>query len=87
MVFFKSYMHVSRGSFDEDITTNYTSAPTPASTSPTSLGPITRAHAHRLTHQVSSLLSLDASYLDNGDTCTLILLRNNGLDQKRRAIA
>jgi hypothetical protein len=73
--------------FDEDITTNDTSTPTPASTSPAPLGPITRARAHRLTHHVSSLLSSGASYLDNGDTCTLVLLRNNGLDQKGRNIA
>jgi hypothetical protein len=72
---------------DEDITTNNTSTPTLASTSPTPLGPITRARARQLTHQVSSLLSLGASYLDNGDTCTLVLLRNNGLDQKGRGIA
>jgi hypothetical protein len=71
---------------DEDIATNDTSTPTPVSTSTTPLGPITRAHAHRLTHQVSSLLSLGSSYLDNGDTCTLVLLRNNGLDQKGRGI-
>jgi hypothetical protein len=62
---------------DEDITTNDTSTPTPASTSPTPLGPITRARAHQLTHQVSLLLSSGASYLDK-----LVLLRTNGLDQK-----
>jgi hypothetical protein len=72
---------------NEDITTNDASTPTPASTLPTPLDPITRARAHRLTHQVSSLLSLGASYLENGDTCTLVLLRNNGLDQKGRGIA
>jgi hypothetical protein len=66
--------------------TNDTSTPTPVSTSTTPLGPVTRACAHRLTHQVSSLLSSDSSYLDNGDTCTLVLLRNNGLDQKGRGI-
>jgi hypothetical protein len=32
-------------------------------------------------------LSSGSSYLDNGDTCTLVLLRNNGLDQKGRGIA
>jgi hypothetical protein len=64
-----------------------TSTPTPVSTSPTPLGPITRARAHRLTHQVSSLLSSGSLYLDNGDTCSLVLLKNNGLDQKGRDIA
>jgi hypothetical protein len=72
---------------DEDITTNDTSIPTAASTSPTPLGPVTGTRARRLTHQISSLLNSSASYLDNGDTCTLILLRNNGLDQKGRGIA
>jgi hypothetical protein len=72
---------------DEDIATNDTSTPTPVSTSTTPLGPITRDRAHRLTHQVSSLLSSSSSYLENGDTCTLVLLRNNGLDQKGRGIA
>jgi hypothetical protein len=72
---------------DEDIATNDTSTPTPVSTSTTPLGPITRARARWLTHQVSSLLRSDSSYLDNGDTCTLVLLRNNGLEQKGRAIA
>jgi hypothetical protein len=72
---------------DEDIATNDTSTPTPVSTSTTPLGPITRARARRLTHQVSSLLSSGSSYLENGDTCTLVLLRNNGLDQKGRGIA
>jgi hypothetical protein len=43
--------------FDEDITTNDTSTPTPVSTSTTPLDPITRARARRLTHQVNSLLS------------------------------
>jgi hypothetical protein len=42
---------------DEDIATNDTSTPTPVSTSTTPLGPITRARAHRLIHQVSLLLS------------------------------
>jgi hypothetical protein len=72
---------------DEDIATNDTSTPTPVSTSTTPLGPISRARACQLTHQVSSLLSSSSSYLDNGDTCTLVLFRNNGLDQKGRGIA
>jgi hypothetical protein len=71
---------------DEDITTNDTSTPTPVSTSTIPLGPITRARARRLTYQVSLLLSLGSSYLDNGYTCTLVLLKSNGLDQKGRGI-
>jgi hypothetical protein len=72
---------------DEDIPTNDASTPTTVSTSTTPLGPITRARACRLTHQVSSLLSSGSLYLDNGHTCTLVLLMNNGLDQKGRGIA
>jgi hypothetical protein len=72
---------------NEDIATNDTSTPTPVSTSTTPFGRITRARARRLTHQVSSLLNSGSSYLDNGDTCTLVLLRNNGLNQKGRGIA
>jgi hypothetical protein len=78
---------MQEGEDDENITTNDTSTLTLASISPTPHGSITHACAHRLTHQVSSLLSSGASYLDNGDTCTLILRRNNGLDQKGRGIA
>jgi hypothetical protein len=77
----------SQAAHDEDIATNDTSTPTPVSTSTTPLGPITHARARWLTHQVSSLLSSGSSYLENGDTCTLVLLRNNGLDQKGRGIA
>jgi hypothetical protein len=86
---FKTPQNMSFGAngVDEDIATNDTSTPTPVSTSTTPLGPITRARARRLTHQVSSLLSSGSSYLENGDTCTLVLLRNNGLDQKGRGIA
>jgi hypothetical protein len=72
---------------DEDIATNDTPTPTPVSTSTTPLGPITCARARRLTHQVSSLLSSGSSYLENGDTCILVLLRNNRLDQKGRGNA
>jgi hypothetical protein len=82
-----SNLCVNSTSSDEDIATNDTSTPTPVSTSTTPLGPITRARGRRLTHQVSSLLSLGSSYLENGDTCTLVLLRNHGLDQKGKGIA
>jgi hypothetical protein len=78
---------MQEGKDDEDIATNDTSTPTPVSTSPTPLGSITCARARWLTHQVSSLLSSGSSYLENGDTCTLALLRNNGLDRKGRGIA
>ena len=50
-------------------------------------GPITRARAHQLNHQVSSLLSSCPSYLDHGDACTLVLVRNQGEDQKGKGFA
>ena len=60
---------------DEDINTIDISAPTP-------VGPLTRARARQLNLQVSSVLNSCQSYLDNGDTCTFVLLRNNGQDQQ-----
>ena len=62
-----------RGS-SEDINTNDTSTPTQVPVS----GPITRVRARQLNHQVSSLLSSCLSYLDHGDACTLVLVRNQG---------
>jgi hypothetical protein len=69
---------------DEDINTTPTPTPAPA---PAPLGPITRARARELNHQVSSFLNSCPSYLDNGDACTLVLLRNEGEDQKGRGLA
>jgi hypothetical protein len=45
-------------------------------------GPINRARACQLNHQVITLLSSCPSYLDRGDPCTLVLLRNQGEDRK-----
>jgi hypothetical protein len=73
---------MQEGEDDEDI--NTTPTPTP---SPAPLGPITRACARQLNHQVSSFLNSCPSYLDNGDTCTLVLLWNDGEDQKGRGLA
>jgi len=69
---------------DEDINTNDTSTPppTPAAATSPPLGPITRARAHQHNHEVSSLLTSCPIYLDNGNTCTLVLLRNDGEDKK-----
>jgi hypothetical protein len=55
---------------DEDINTDHTSSPS----TPTTAGPITRARARKVNHQVSSFLSSCPSCLDLGDTCTLVLL-------------
>lgn len=71
----------SRG--DEDINTNDTSMPTKVTIS----GPITRTHARQLNYQVSSFFSSCPSYLDNGNACTLVLLRNDGVEQKGRGNA
>jgi hypothetical protein len=65
---------------DEDINTT----PTP-SLAP--LGPLTHARARQLNHQVSLFLNSCPSYLDNGDTCTLVLLWNDGEDQKGGGLA
>jgi hypothetical protein len=67
---------------DEDINTTPTPTPLPAP-----LCPITRARARQLNHQVSSFLNSCPSYLDNGDACMLVLLRNDGEDQKGRRLA
>ena len=68
---------------DEDINTDHTSTPS----TPTPAGPITRARARTLNHQVSSFLSSCPSCLDLGDTCTLVLIRNQGEDRKGKGLA
>ena len=73
---------MQEGEDDEDITTIDTSIPTP-----TPVGPITRARARLLKHQVSLFLSSSQSYFGNGNTCTLVLLRNDGEDKKGRGFA
>jgi hypothetical protein len=47
-------------------------------------GPIARARVRQLNNQVTALLSSCPSYLDHGDPCTLVLLRNQGEDQKEK---
>ena len=74
---------MQQGEDDEDINTNDTSTPTKVPV----FGPITRTHARQLNHQVSSLLSSCPSYLDHGDTCTLVLVRNQGEDRKGQGFA
>jgi len=75
---------IQEGEDDEDINTNDTSTPppTPAAATSPPLGPITRARARQLSHQVSSLLTSCPLYLDNGNARTLVLLRNDGEDKK-----
>jgi hypothetical protein len=64
--------------YDEYIHTTDTSMPIQVPIS----GPITRACARQLNHQVITLLSSCPSYLDHGDPCTLVLLRSQGEDRK-----
>ena len=80
---------MQEGEDDEDINTNDTSTPppTPAATTSPPLGPITCARAHQYNHQVSSLLTSCPLYLDNGNTRTLVLLRNDGEDKKGSSFA
>jgi hypothetical protein len=68
---------------DEDINTNDASTPAPLPIA----GPLTRARARKLNHQVSSLLSSCPSCLDLGDACTLVLIRNQGEDRKGKGLA
>jgi hypothetical protein len=48
-------------------------------------GPITRARACQLNNQVSLFLASYSSYLDNGNMCSVLLLRNDG--QERNGVA
>jgi hypothetical protein len=57
---------------DVDINTSVTSTPTHNQIS----CPITWARAHQLNNQVSSFLASYSSYLDNGNMCFVLLLRN-----------
>jgi hypothetical protein len=68
-------------SHDVDINTSDTSTPTHNQIS----GPITRAHARQLSNQVSSFLASYSSYLDNGNMCSVLSLRNDG--QERNGVA
>ena len=65
---------MQEGEDDEDINAIDTSTPAPMPTSTIPPGPIIRARARQLNHQVSSLLSFGPSYLDNGDMCTFVCL-------------
>jgi len=68
---------------DEDISTINTSTPTQVQIR----GPIACACACHHNYLVSSFLNSCPSHLDNGDMCTLVLVRNGGDDQKDRGLA
>jgi hypothetical protein len=65
---------MQEGDDDVDISTNNTSTPTHNQIS----GSITQARARQLNNQVFSFLSSYSSYLDNGNMCSISLLRNDG---------
>jgi hypothetical protein len=68
---------------DVDINTSDTSTPTHNQIS----GLITRACARQLNNQVSSFLASYSSYLDNGNVCSVLLLRNDGQEGNGVAFA
>jgi hypothetical protein len=68
---------------DVDINTSDTSTPTHSQI----FGPITQARAHQLNNQVSSFQASYSSYLDNGNMCSILLLRNDGQERNRVAFA
>jgi hypothetical protein len=57
-----------------DINTSHTSTPIDNQI----FGLITQSCARQLNNQVSSFLACYSSYLDNGNVCSVLLLRNNG---------
>ena len=73
---------MQEGEDDEDINTIDTSTPAPPP-----LGPITRARARQLNHQVSSFVSSCPLYLDDRNAHASVLLRFNGEDKKGRGFA
>jgi hypothetical protein len=64
---------MQEGKDDVDINTSDTSTPTHNQIS----GPIIWAHVCQLNNQVSSFLASYSSYLDNGNMCSVLLLRND----------
>jgi hypothetical protein len=74
---------MQEGEDDVDINTSDTSTPTHNQISV----PITRAHACQLNNPVSSFLTSNSSYLDNGNMCSVLLLRNDGQEQNGVAFA
>jgi hypothetical protein len=62
---------MQEGEDDVDINTSQSSTPTHNQIS----GTITRARARQLNNQVSSFLASYSSYLDNGNMCSIWLLR------------
>jgi hypothetical protein len=74
---------MQQGDDGVDINTSDTSTPTHNQIS----GPITRARGRQLNNQVSSFLASYSSYLDNGNVCSVLLLRNDGQEGNRVGFA
>jgi hypothetical protein len=74
---------MQEGEDDVDINTSDTSTPTHNQIS----SPITQARARQLNNQVSSFLASYSSYLDNGNMCSILLLRNDRQEGNRVVIA
>jgi hypothetical protein len=70
---------MQEGEDDVDINTSDTSTPTHNQI----FGPITRACARQLNNQVSSFLASFSSYLDSGNVCSILLLRNDRQEGNR----
>jgi hypothetical protein len=74
---------MQEGEDDIEINTSDTFTPTHNQIS----GPITQAHPHQLNNKVSSFLASYSSYLDNGNMCSILLLRNDGQEGNGVAFA
>jgi hypothetical protein len=71
------------GGFPTDVNINTSDTSTPTHNQISSL--ITRARAHQLNNQASSFQASYSSYIDNGNMCSVLLLRNDG--QERNGVA
>jgi hypothetical protein len=74
---------MQEGEDDVDINTSDTSTPTHNQI----FGPITRACARQRNNQVSSFLASFSSYLDSGNVCSILLLRNDRQEGNRVTFA
>jgi hypothetical protein len=74
---------MQEGEDDVDINTSDTSTPTHNQI----FGPITRACARQLNNQVSSFLASFSSYLDSGNVCSILFLRNDRQEGNRVTFA
>jgi hypothetical protein len=83
MYFSKTPSRMKMRQVDEDINTSDTSI----STHKQIYGLITRVHVHQLNYQVTSFLASYSSYLNNGNVCFLLLVRNDGQEGNKVGFA